>query len=83
LNFLAQDIVKESVPIRCLEAVVLAMRISKHILRIDEIDLTNELKLLKRFVMSFKSEANGSTFRHIVLVVKSRKQFGALGNIQF
>lgn len=41
--------------------------------------LTSEMKDVERFPMSFKSRANGQTYRHIVLVVRNRGLHGALG----
>ncbi|KAL3899368.1 MAG: hypothetical protein SGCHY_002106 [Lobulomycetales sp.] len=58
----------QGLPIKCLEAVIVAMH------------LTNNIQELERFVMGFKSQAEGSTYRHIVLVVRhNNSTYGALG----
>lgn len=65
----AKEILQESLPIRCLEATFLALYLSCH------------LKDVERFPISFKSRANntGLTHRHIVLGIKHKGQYGALG----
>jgi hypothetical protein len=64
----AKEILQESLPIRCLEATFLALH------------LTCPLKDVERFPISFKSRAStGQTHRHIVLGVKHRGLYGALG----
>ncbi|CAI2723303.1 unnamed protein product [Schistosoma spindalis] len=57
-----------SLPIKCLEATILA------------IFLTQGQEYLKRFTISFVSEFNGKVFRHVVLgIYSSSGLFGALG----
>jgi len=41
--------------------------------------LTNELKTITRIPVSFKSEVEGTIYRHIVLAVESEGKWGALG----
>jgi len=41
--------------------------------------LTNSLPLVERFSLSFKSEIDGKIYRHIVLAVKIRGKYGAIG----
>ncbi|KAM4690132.1 tubulinyl-Tyr carboxypeptidase 1 [Rhinophrynus dorsalis] len=64
---LAKDMTKEALPIKCLEAVILA------------IYLTNSLTGLERFPISFKTQFSGGCFRHIVLGLHWGGHFGALG----
>lgn len=65
----AKEIIQESLPIRCLEATFLG------------IYLTMEMKDVERLPISFKSRATsgGQTHRHIVLAVRHRGLFGAVG----
>uniref|UniRef100_H3HE50 Vasohibin n=1 Tax=Phytophthora ramorum TaxID=164328 RepID=H3HE50_PHYRM len=64
----AKEIIKEGLPIQCLEAVFLAAY------------LTAGLQTLERFPISFKTIAGTSTHRHIVLGVRHQQQkWGALG----
>ncbi|GMF16101.1 unnamed protein product [Phytophthora lilii] len=64
----AKDILKEGLPIQCLEAVFLGAY------------LTAGLQNLDRFPISFKTTAGTSTHRHIVLGVRYQQQkWGALG----
>ncbi|KAL4095511.1 hypothetical protein PRIC1_008885 [Phytophthora ramorum] len=64
----AKEIIKEGLPIQCLEAVFLAAY------------LTAGLQTLERFPISFKTTAGTSTHRHIVLGVRHQQQkWGALG----
>ncbi|XP_030635693.1 tubulinyl-Tyr carboxypeptidase 1 [Chanos chanos] len=64
---IAKDMTRESLPIKCLEAVILG------------IYLTNSMPTVERFPISFKTQFSGSQFRHIVLGVHSGGRFGALG----
>jgi len=41
--------------------------------------LTNSLPIVDRFSLSFKSEVDGKIYRHIVLAVKIRGFYGAIG----
>eukprot|EP01064_Diplonema_japonicum_P020215 TRINITY_DN2934_c2_g1_i1.p1 TRINITY_DN2934_c2_g1~~TRINITY_DN2934_c2_g1_i1.p1 ORF type:complete len:403 (+),score=111.18 TRINITY_DN2934_c2_g1_i1:52-1209(+) len=64
----AKEVVKESLPIRCLEATFLAVY------------LTQDLKWFDRCPLTFKTVFHGQTCRHIVLAVKCEgKGWGALG----
>ncbi|CUG94108.1 Hypothetical protein, putative [Bodo saltans] len=65
----AKEILQESLPIRCLEATFLALYLSC------------PMRDVERFPISFKSRAanTGQTHRHIVLGVKHKGLYGALG----
>lgn len=63
----AKEIIKESLPIKCLEAVVLTLY------------LTSPLTALQRFAIGFKSKFGGLYYRHIVLGVYWNSVYGALG----
>lgn len=69
---LAKEIIHQSLPIKCLEAVVVAAY------------LTMGIQALDRIPLAFESQAGGNTYRHIVLVVRHRPRpgqslWGALG----
>ncbi|XP_043999595.1 tubulinyl-Tyr carboxypeptidase 1 [Gambusia affinis] len=64
---IAKEMTREALPIKCLEAVILA------------IHLTNNMPGVERFPLSFKSHFSGNHFYHIVLGVHSGGRFGALG----
>ncbi|XP_033120453.1 tubulinyl-Tyr carboxypeptidase 2-like [Anneissia japonica] len=63
----AKEMIKESLPIKCLEAVILA------------IYLTNSISGLERFPLSFKTQFSGVIHRHVVLGVYYNGRYGALG----
>ncbi len=65
----AREIIKESLPIKCLEAVILA------------IYLTSGIKDLQRFAISFKTKFGKNVHRHVVLGVYNMagSSYGALG----
>jgi hypothetical protein len=63
----AKDIMREALPIKCLEAVIVFIL------------LTMELESLDRFPISFKSAFHGQQHRHIVLGVRHAGRYGALG----
>ena len=63
----AKEIIAESLPIKCLEAVVLALY------------MTSTLTKTQRFSISFKSDFHGTSYRHVVLGVLSQSLYGALG----
>lgn len=63
----AKDMIQMSMPIKCLEAVILA------------IHLTNEVQSLERFTLTFKSQQNGLTYYHTVLGLFYRGRYGAIG----
>lgn len=63
----AKFMIRCSLPIKCLEAVIIAMY------------LTSFIPKLTRFPITFKSVSNGQAFYHIVLGVHYEGQFGAIG----
>jgi len=63
----AREITRQALPIKCVEAVFLAAY------------LTQGLKDLERVPMSFKSQVDGNTYKHIVLAVKHNSKWGAVG----
>lgn len=64
---IAKEIIKESLPIKCLEAVILS------------IFLTTGIKDLARFTISFKSRFQTNVHRHVVLGLSYGSNYGALG----
>lgn len=64
---IAKEMIREALPIKCLEAVILG------------IYLTNSMPGVERFPLSFKTQFSGNSFRHIVLGVHCGGRFGALG----
>jgi hypothetical protein len=58
--------IEDSLPIKCLEAVILS------------IYLTNELSSVERFSIGFKTISNGNIHRHVVLGIycHNSSQFG-------
>lgn len=58
---------RDALPIRCLEAVFLALH------------LTQGMQELERYPVSFKSTVAGQVYRHIVLAIKVNGKFGAMG----
>ncbi|KAL5008144.1 hypothetical protein ScPMuIL_013725 [Solemya velum] len=64
---IAKDMIRDSLPIKCLEAIILG------------IYLTNGFLGVERFVISFKSVFNGNVHRHVVLGVYYGGKYGALG----
>ncbi|XP_034384168.1 tubulinyl-Tyr carboxypeptidase 2 isoform X2 [Cyclopterus lumpus] len=63
----AREMIRESLPIKCLEAVILG------------IYLTNGLTSLERFPISFKTQFSGHCFHHVVLGVYCNGRYGSLG----
>lgn len=63
----AREMIRESLPIKCLEAVILG------------IYLTNGLTSLERFPISFKTQFSGHCFHHVVLGVCCGGRYGSLG----
>ena len=59
--------IKEALPIKCLEAVILG------------IYLTNGITGLERYPLSFRSAFGSNVHQHVVLVVSWNGLFGALG----
>lgn len=64
---IARGIIKNSLPIRCVEATFVAAY------------LTSGVKGLTRVPVHFRSNLNGTIYRHIVLVIEYKNTFGALG----
>ena len=66
---IARKMIEDSLPIKCLEAVILS------------IYLTNDLSSLERFSIGFKTVSNGNVHRHVVLGIycHNSSQFGAVG----
>ncbi|XP_003388484.1 PREDICTED: vasohibin-1-like isoform X2 [Amphimedon queenslandica] len=64
---MAKDMIKESLPIKCLEAVILSLY------------LTSPLTSLQRFTIRFKSNHEGRCYRHVVLGVHQGGIYGSLG----
>lgn len=63
----AREMIRESLPIKCLEAVILG------------IYLTNGLTSVERFPISFKTQFSGNHFHHVVLGVYCNGRYGSLG----
>lgn len=63
----AREIIKESLPIKCLEAVIVGLY------------LTCGMTELQRFTISFKTRFNAHFYRHVVLGVHHNGRFGTLG----
>lgn len=63
----AKDMIRESLPIKCLEAVILGLY------------LTNGMMGVERFPISFKTAFNGNVHRHVVLGMYHSGRYGALG----
>ncbi|MGH0122204.1 UNVERIFIED_CONTAM: hypothetical protein FKN15_026325 [Acipenser sinensis] len=63
----AREMIRESLPIKCLEAVILG------------IYLTNGLTSMERFPISFKTQFSGNYFHHVVLGVYCNGRYGSLG----
>ncbi|KAK4472793.1 hypothetical protein MN116_004012 [Schistosoma mekongi] len=89
LGEVVRIIMKAALPIKCLEATILAMQVTFYSYIHNAFDslcslssfLTQGQKYFKRFTISFVSEFNGNIFRHVVLGVYSlsRGLFGAVG----
>ncbi|XP_052769467.1 tubulinyl-Tyr carboxypeptidase 2-like isoform X3 [Mya arenaria] len=63
----AKDMVRESLPIKCLEAIILGVY------------LTNGMMGMERFPIGFKTQFNGNYHRHVVLGIYHGGRYGALG----
>eukprot|EP00128_Syssomonas_multiformis_P016521 Colp12_sorted_trinity150504_noHs@9280 len=63
----AKEIIREALPIKCLEAAILG------------IYLTNSMTEIERFTISFKTQFQGQIYRHIVLGIYHDGRYGALG----
>lgn len=63
----AKEMIREALPIKCLEAVILG------------IYLTNGMSGVERFPISFKSFYKGNVYRHVVLGVFHGSGYGAIG----
>uniref|UniRef100_A0A915EUN0 Vasohibin 1 n=1 Tax=Echinococcus canadensis TaxID=519352 RepID=A0A915EUN0_9CEST len=81
LEVIAQTMIKEALPIKCLEAVILAMYV-RHFLPTalsKSRYLTRKCAELQRFAISFKSTQGENKYSHVVLGVCCRGRFGAVG----
>ena len=63
----AKEMIRESLPIKCLEATILAVH------------LTNGIPGLQRFTIGFKTQINTAWLSHVVLGIYYNGKFGALG----
>lgn len=63
----AREITRQALPIKCVEAVFVAAY------------LTQGFKELERIPISFKSQIDGQTYKHIVLAVKCNSKWGSVG----
>ena len=63
----AKEIITESLPIKCLEAVILALYLASPLIN------------TQRFCISFKTSFKGHIYRHVVLGVHHKSTYGALG----
>ncbi|CAM9573372.1 unnamed protein product [Hapterophycus canaliculatus] len=63
----AKLIIREALPIQCVEAVFVGAY------------LTAEMAEVDRFPVCFRSSLDGRVYRHIILAVRSRSVWGALG----
>ncbi|XP_043860367.1 tubulinyl-Tyr carboxypeptidase 2 isoform X3 [Dromiciops gliroides] len=63
----AKEMTRESLPIKCLEAVILG------------IYLTNGQPSIERFPISFKTQFSGNYFHHVVLGIYCNGRYGSLG----
>ena len=68
VSLTAKDIIREALPIQCVEAVFLACY------------LTAEMKEIERFSLSFKSNMGGRMYRHIVLAVEHQGKWVRLAS---
>ena len=73
----ARKIIEDSLPIKCLEAIVLGIYLINEI-SYPNMSFTNNLE---KFTIGFKSVSNGNIHRHVVLGVydQSAGMYGALG----
>ncbi|WAR19422.1 VASH1-like protein [Mya arenaria] len=67
----AKDMVRESLPIKCLEAIILGLNSQSY--------LTNGMMGMERFPIGFKTQFNGNYHRHVVLGIYHGGRYGALG----
>lgn len=63
----AKEMIRESLPIKCLEAIILG------------IYLTNGIMGMERFPISFNTQFSGNIHRHVVLGIYHGGRYGALG----
>ena len=66
--------IEYGLPIKCLEAVVLAIYLT---VKIESLDRIRKRKLI--LALSFKSYFEGRTYRHIVLVLRYGGMYGSIG----
>jgi len=67
VTHIAKELCREGLPIRCVDAVFLA------------IYLTTGRQGMQRFPLSFRTRQNGKSFAHIVMAVKANELWGSLG----
>jgi hypothetical protein len=90
----AKDMIKESLPIKCLEAVILGLyplhkkklyfRNSKYLISPQGLNsihsyLTNGIPGLDRFPLSFRTVFNRNIYNHVVLAVYHNGYYGSIG----
>eukprot|EP00899_Mesostigma_viride_P009676 jgi/Mesvir1/1870/Mv22906-RA.3 len=63
----SKQVVRDALPIKCIEAVFLALF------------LTAGMEELDRFPIGFKTRIDGQVFKHIILAVRHKDKWGALG----
>lgn len=73
LHKMAQEMMTQSLPIKCLEAVVLAIWLTNGM---DQDRISTRCLTI---ALAFKSSCDDKIYRHIVLVVKTGDSWGALG----
>jgi len=64
-----RDVTRQALPIKCVEAVFVATY------------LTQGLKDLERVPLSFRSQVNGVTYKHIVLALKYNNKWGTVARL--
>lgn len=69
----AQALWMKGLPMKCLEATALVMCLTNPLV------LHHGSSRMKRFPLRFKTKVNGSTYWHIVTVIKFDSKFGSIG----
>lgn len=74
----SKKIIEDSLPIKCLEAVILSIYLINEITGANP---TNDTYTgnIEKFTIGFKTASKGNIHRHVVLGVYFNGQFGALG----
>lgn len=80
----AKEMIRVSLPIKCLEAFILSLYpidINAQTIRVLIMFryFTAPLNQLQRFAISFKSVSDNHVYRHVVMGIYHANQFGALG----